>query len=216
MGDSLSIPWSENITTFAEAFKATVALNTSLPPNLFENHTPSTLRVIDRCWCDLSSPKGFFEPVNVTLWEHRSVEEMVNSELKRHTRLELEELRKRKWELEEELKGIQDDSVAPTPEQLQGVSAHTTVDMPGTATPSTPQPTPRRKWSIRNLFISTTPPKAEVDLPEPEPPLSPEPAPPKIETNHYQSQVDLPLIRREYDLRPYGMDMVVDFGWSRQ
>ncbi|KAF8272413.1 hypothetical protein EI94DRAFT_1718597 [Lactarius quietus] len=30
------------------------------------------------------------------------------------------------------------------------------------------------------------------------------------------STVDLPLLRRKYDLRPYGFSMVLDFGWSRE
>ncbi|KAH9048806.1 hypothetical protein EDB84DRAFT_1455781 [Lactarius hengduanensis] len=28
--------------------------------------------------------------------------------------------------------------------------------------------------------------------------------------------VDLPLLRRKYDLRPYGFSMVLDFGWTRE
>ncbi|KAH8988222.1 hypothetical protein EDB92DRAFT_2068877 [Lactarius akahatsu] len=30
------------------------------------------------------------------------------------------------------------------------------------------------------------------------------------------SSVDLPLLRRKYDLRPYGFSMVLDFGWTRE
>jgi hypothetical protein len=30
------------------------------------------------------------------------------------------------------------------------------------------------------------------------------------------SNVDLPLLRRKYDLRPYGFSMILDFGWSRE
>ncbi|KAI9460122.1 hypothetical protein BJY52DRAFT_1263083 [Lactarius psammicola] len=30
------------------------------------------------------------------------------------------------------------------------------------------------------------------------------------------SSVDLPLLRRKYDLRPYGFSVVLDFGWSRE
>jgi len=30
------------------------------------------------------------------------------------------------------------------------------------------------------------------------------------------SSVELALLRRKYDLRPYGFSMVLDFGWSRE
>lgn len=64
----LSIPWSENITTFAEALNATLTSNYTKP-------LPSRMRVLDRCWCDLSSGR-FFEPFNISGWEHASIQRM--------------------------------------------------------------------------------------------------------------------------------------------
>ncbi|EIW86360.1 hypothetical protein CONPUDRAFT_133802 [Coniophora puteana RWD-64-598 SS2] len=70
---SLSVPWSDNITTFGDALTAT------LPP---EYATPSPLvRVIDRCWCDLAP--GLFEPFDVKRWEMASVERAKNQIIKR-------------------------------------------------------------------------------------------------------------------------------------
>jgi hypothetical protein len=64
----LSVPWSENITTFAEALNATLAAN-------YTKQLPSKMRVLDRCWCDFSSGK-FFEPFNISGWEYASVQRM--------------------------------------------------------------------------------------------------------------------------------------------
>ena len=69
----LTVPWSDNITTFGEA------LNATLPPKYA---TPSPLvRVIDRCWCDLAP--GLFEPFDVKRWEMASVERAKNEIIKR-------------------------------------------------------------------------------------------------------------------------------------
>lgn len=46
-----------------------------------------------------------------------------------------------------------------------------------------------------------------------------EPSPTTVEpssTPPVVSSVDLPLLRRKYDLRPYGFSMILDFGWTRE
>ncbi|PFH54711.1 hypothetical protein AMATHDRAFT_52478 [Amanita thiersii Skay4041] len=65
----LSTPWSENITTFAEA------LSTALPSN-YTDSLPTVIRAVDRCWCDFSG--GFFEPFNVSHWEYLTVQRLKN------------------------------------------------------------------------------------------------------------------------------------------
>jgi hypothetical protein len=55
---------------------------------------------------------------------------------------------------------------------------------------------------------SVSPPTVEPSSTLAEPP-SPN-GPPVV------SSEDLPLLRRKYDLRPYGFSMVLDFGWSRE
>ncbi len=68
---SLATPWSENVTTYGEA------LLSSLPPDIANNteSLPTSIRAADRCWCDMSSG-SFFDPFNVTRWEHNTVNRM--------------------------------------------------------------------------------------------------------------------------------------------
>ncbi|KAJ7071369.1 hypothetical protein C8F01DRAFT_1206884 [Mycena amicta] len=61
----LYAPWSQNVTTFAEA------LNQSIPV-AYDAPLPSVVRTLDRCWCDVWT-SGFFEPYNVSQWEESSI-----------------------------------------------------------------------------------------------------------------------------------------------
>ncbi|KAF5392479.1 hypothetical protein D9757_002136 [Collybiopsis confluens] len=67
----LSQPWTENITTFADALKSTLSPSYSRP-------LPSLIQPADRCWCDISTT-GFFEPFNATQWELHSVVKLRDS-----------------------------------------------------------------------------------------------------------------------------------------
>ncbi|KAK0465014.1 uncharacterized protein EV420DRAFT_933585 [Desarmillaria tabescens] len=62
----LTNPWAENITTYGHALSASLS---SLPHRA---QMPTTIRAVDRCWCDLSSG-AFFEPFNMSRWEHNTV-----------------------------------------------------------------------------------------------------------------------------------------------
>ncbi|KAK0208199.1 hypothetical protein DFS33DRAFT_420687 [Desarmillaria ectypa] len=62
----LTNPWAENITTYSHALSASLS---SLPHRA---QMPTTIRAVDRCWCDLSSG-AFFEPFNMSRWEHNTV-----------------------------------------------------------------------------------------------------------------------------------------------
>ncbi|KAG7450713.1 uncharacterized protein BT62DRAFT_1072747 [Guyanagaster necrorhizus] len=62
----LTSPWAENITTYSHALSASLS---SLPRRTL---MPTTIRAVDRCWCDLSSG-AFFEPFNMSRWEHNTV-----------------------------------------------------------------------------------------------------------------------------------------------
>lgn len=57
----LSVPWSENVTTFSQAFDAMVPANLTI-------EKPQVVQLMDRCWCDISSA-SFFKPFNMTKWE---------------------------------------------------------------------------------------------------------------------------------------------------
>jgi len=56
-----------NATTFGEALEYSV-----LAPQLPEDRKPSTIRLIDRCWCDPALSR-LFEPFDVRQWELASI-----------------------------------------------------------------------------------------------------------------------------------------------
>ncbi|KAF5377302.1 hypothetical protein D9615_006381 [Tricholomella constricta] len=200
----LSTPWSDNITTFAEALNSTLALKYSRP-------LPNVMRAVDRCWCDFSAG-GFFEPFNVTHWEYVSVQRL-------------------KDDFEHQQKV--DEAALKQKETLKDVSASVTPSHNDTM-PRTPAPGPsstsiplksakissRDIRSILRLFHyalkgeSTPSPSPSADTPTPrssvlDAAMTPMPSPPPC------SEEKCPLIRKEYDLRPYGLGILVDFGWTR-
>ena len=63
----LNTPWSDNITTFADALLSRI-------PNIPTDMIPTAVPIVDRCWCDFSG--GLFEPFNTTRWEANSVEKL--------------------------------------------------------------------------------------------------------------------------------------------
>lgn len=192
----LSTPWADNITTFAEALNSTIMPNYSKP-------LPDVMRTVDRCWCDFSAG-GFFEPFNVSHWEHVSVERL-------------------KDDLEHQENA--EDAVSQKKETVK-LSTQTS-QMPRTAAPApSPIRTMNRKtvgidyWALffyplysRPNYVferATTP--SESSTPHTSPPSSPKA---KIITSGAHSSANLPLIRKEYDLRPYGLGILIDFGWTR-
>ena len=200
MDSPLSTPWAENITTFAEALNATIMPNYSKP-------LPKVMRTVDRCWCDFSAG-GLFEPFNVSHWERVSVQRL-------------------KEDLERQQK-LDEPSVLAT-ESAELASSATVVvtpDMPRTPAPASA--TPKRTkfiansvdiWSrLRSFNIKTN------DLQHHIPPLSPEPSISQTPSSDraevplslgVHSKEDLPFLRKEYDLRTYGLGIIVDVGWTR-
>ncbi|KAF8060983.1 hypothetical protein FPV67DRAFT_1512372, partial [Lyophyllum atratum] len=217
----LSTPWAENITTFAEALNATLAPNYSKP-------LPIVMRTVDRCWCDFSAG-GFFEPFNVTHWEHVGVQRF-KDDLERQQKIEEAALKE-----EETLKSAQALPM-PTPFLISSDSTMPRTAAPGspnsmprTAAPESPSPSAaftsassRDIRSIVRLFryalkgdpgLSSPSPSADVPAPRSssssfDATVIPTQSPSYLEENR-------PLIRKEYDLRPYGLGILVDFGWTR-
>jgi hypothetical protein len=188
LDSSLSSPWSENITTFAEA------LNNSLSPSTpsVQPPIPSTIHPIDRCWCEFSL-NNLFEPFNVTEWERSSVERLKGEvELQRELMRSLVEVDDAKQALDT------DDKTA-----LSSSNSRTNI----------------LKSLLRVLYRRASPP---TPLPSPLPPPtassqadhSPEQNPPTPAPS--DKLPPRPWLRREYDLREYGMDLIIDFGWSRR
>ncbi|KAJ7640122.1 hypothetical protein B0H17DRAFT_1106030 [Mycena rosella] len=184
----LSAPWADNITTFAEALNATIAPQYAAP-------IPPVMRTLDRCWCDFWEG-GFFDPYNVSQWERSSILKLAD-ELVRARKAELAELKATEKEGE----------VLP-------IATATMETMPRTAAPEATAA--RRKlqvrgvaanvWSLvhpylrkaRTIAESATPLFKMDNVTASEPVVEP-----------------LPALRWEYDLRPYGLGLVVDFGWTR-
>ena len=202
----LSTPWAENITTFAAALNATLMANYSRP-------LPPVIRAVDRCWCDLGAG-GLFEPYNISQWEHNTVRRLVK-DLERDARIEDARLQKeheaRKREERDTFfltKFEDDEAAAPTPHQ-------TSVESPAASLSFWVRLKLLADKAIAPSFsisIPPPPPPPSISTGVPEPPvqeakkINPPPAP-----THVQDS----LIRTEYDLRPYGLGMIVDLRWAR-
>ncbi|PPQ67378.1 hypothetical protein CVT25_005957 [Psilocybe cyanescens] len=189
----LTTPWSENITTFAEA------LNSTLPAN-YSKPLPTVIRAADRCWCDTGSGV-FFEPFNITDWEYLSVQRL-SQNLIRH-------------KASEDNKLLQ-DAGAGNATQVLNLATNQTLPVLPVNQPSTQS----KFWSrLRSLssrvFASSSSSNRKV--------LSPKTSHENNETQSSESSpssapgsgTNLPLLRTVYDLRPYGLGMILDLGWSR-
>ncbi|KAG6814440.1 hypothetical protein H0H92_007444 [Tricholoma furcatifolium] len=197
---SLTSPWAENVTTFAEALTNSLGSNYSKP-------LPDVVQAVDRCWCDFSAG-GFFEPFNVTHWEYVSVQRL-------------------KEDLEQKQK---EDSALLNKENVPSANSSITASTSSTGSmPRTVAPAPS------SLPASVIPKNASRDLrsifsllqyafkgdPSVKSSLIPAPVSPPVEVTHSPIRPTLDpeekfaLIRREYDLRPYGLGILVDFGWTR-
>ncbi|KAF8912914.1 hypothetical protein CPB84DRAFT_1833251 [Gymnopilus junonius] len=164
----------------------------ALNATLKSNHSvslPTVMHAVDRCWCDLSS-EGFFEPFNVSHWEYLSVK-----------RLSLQ------------LERQKDNS---TLERGDGRNATPGADLAVNAMhafPPSPEsiPYPRTQfWWLRNPF-SSRPSYFGKALPTPA--MNSYGLGNMQASSHVSSDV-LPLLRKDYDLRPYGLGITVDFAWS--
>ncbi|KZT06243.1 uncharacterized protein LAESUDRAFT_726064 [Laetiporus sulphureus 93-53] len=229
---ALTMPWSENITTYGDALL-------SLLPDLPEDMMPTDVPMLDRCWCDLSSTK-LFEPFNVTQWELNSVEKLkdeLEHELNARRQMELAaqaaEAKREEPPEENEHESTPDAEAAElvrhaqeATEKRQGsMLSHVWNAVTG--------------WSISrkaNTSTDTTPPTSPhlsiepvptIELPSHQPTLHSGSRPPVDPGSKNSTSVPtsgeersrpetpkLPLLRREYDLRPYGFALIIDFGWS--
>lgn len=218
----LARPWAENITTFSDALSLILPADdgnsTFLASGAVQNETTQApaLRVHlpDRCWCDFTPREGMFEPFNVTRWELASVESL---------KADLE------WRAREAA-GLAHGDV-----DCRKVDTGTATDTqeappPVEGTTADPDASTRRKWSDMFLFTSpfggrTEPAYSLVSPAATGPTTSSEHSQPPSSTSAPSQKSPLPSsdewrhlpwLRREYDLKPYGIDVVFDFGWSRQ
>ncbi|KAF8203764.1 hypothetical protein BJ912DRAFT_1018482 [Pholiota molesta] len=196
----LTVPWADNITTFAEALNATIRPSYTKP-------LPTVMHVVDRCWCDFSVG-GFFEPFNVSHWEDVSITRLGQS-LGRQQQLE-DDAR-----AQEEL----DDRNRTAQEQRSAVAL-----VPATsATPAL------GFWSRLKQLTEKSPDSSSLSSADQELSLMPSTADipqstdailaePTSTNAQFQatptSDSRFSFLRQEYDLRPYGLGMVVDLRWS--
>jgi len=203
INSALYSPWSENITTFSQA------LDSMLPPNITVDKPP-VVQFIDRCWCDITS-SVFFQPFNVTKWEHDSLELYVDDAIRKQKKLE------NKHENGTSAGGQPGTPLEATAPQLSEWTPNTGLLL--------------RK--LRSLFNRTSPrrvdePRLELHIPNLSSTLSSSdlPQPEKSDSKSNQSQEgqdsqtlsnasSLHWYQREYNLQPYGFDVIIEFGWDR-
>lgn len=157
------------------------------------------MRAADRCWCDFSSG-SLFEPFNISRWEHISVQKV-------------------KEDLEASKK-VEEARALEVARETVNDTAQATPTAGHSATPFPTNPTPSRSgWAIlRGANSSTNESSVGTGSDQP-PPIESFPSPhqsPALKTTRPPYiDANLPLLRKEYDLRAFGMDMVIDFRWSR-
>ncbi|KAG0696273.1 hypothetical protein DFH29DRAFT_951859 [Suillus ampliporus] len=185
----LSIPWSNNITTFYDA------LNATMPPDLnLHEYMPPIIRVNDRCWCDFTS--GIFEPYNMQKWEKESVEKLAADMVK-----QMEE-RTGKVTGAEELPSTAEET--PSPEETHSSANHTVHVIP----------TQKSTLSTIRSIFGKSEARASPSVTDMEPVMATTMA--TFVSHPKPSPTSLPSPRRplEYDLNPYGFDLILDFHWS--
>ncbi|KAI0374563.1 hypothetical protein BV20DRAFT_1033355 [Pilatotrama ljubarskyi] len=185
-------PWSQNITTFADALRYKM-------PDLPQEKFPDMIPIEEHCWCDVSS--GAFVPVNLTKWEEASVNRLVDN-LEKDIAAERAAARRRLCEAEEAENRTNGTSCADQlpvtpPRRRRRLHRFPLLDL-------------LRLFNVapRNAFLrrkggATRSKEGEANADDG----------PKPDTNPQPSSVQLPWFRREYDLRRFGFAMVLDFGW---
>ncbi|KAG1908535.1 uncharacterized protein F5891DRAFT_993555 [Suillus fuscotomentosus] len=190
----LSIPWSSTITTFYDA------LNVTLPPNFdLREHTPPIIRVNDRCWCDFTS--GVFESYDMQKWERESVERLAADMVQQMKD------RAEKLTAEEELPNAEEETSSPEETHLSAI--HHTVHVISTQKSTLS--------ALRSMFGQTEA-QASPSIADMEPSTTTIPTPTTTSVSSSKpSLMSSPLPPRrplEYDLNPYGFDLILDFHWS--
>ena len=161
------------------------------------NHLKRTvMNLMDRCWCDFSSG-SFFDPFNVTRWELASV--------KRFTKeLVLERERAKEKEREREAKGNGVELEPESDSASSGFAAPTPPPAPRpSATASSEKDNKKSPFEVLRSAFWRAPSIVSISNP---PSLSDAPL----------QEERRPVAPGEFDLEPYGFDLVLDFRWTRQ
>jgi len=181
----LTVPWSDNVTTFSEA------LNSSLMPN-YSYALPTVIRAVDRCWCDFSMG-SLWEPFNVSQWEYLTVQRV-------------------RRDLERQQKDA--DAVLEANISQIAVSTNDTVGEPNQTLPSNSTVSTSTFWSWLMNFPRGSQHSSAAETRKMDPSLLTE-AQNTTSAPQSMSPSNFTFFRQEYDLRPYGIGLIVDLGWSR-
>ncbi|KAF8313140.1 hypothetical protein DL93DRAFT_1206504 [Clavulina sp. PMI_390] len=214
-----------SISTPSETSSSVISSSPSSSP------LEGSVRLIDRCWCDLSFGLGtpnmpnFFAPFDVPRWELRSLER----EKRRRDKVAADEEAKRKQaEEDEKNSSIEADSASTTTLDAAGSQDDSAlVSNEGSAATTSNPPVSSQTPLRPNALLSTWArlKHASRMISRSLPPL---PSPEQVDTQPIKSNapeleqkvknvtvVEPPLPPWSVDLRPYGMGLVVDFGWGR-
>ncbi|EIN13434.1 hypothetical protein PUNSTDRAFT_139978 [Punctularia strigosozonata HHB-11173 SS5] len=177
-------------TTFADALRA---LMPDLDARLAAADVPlpASLELCDRCFVDFAGSESVFEPFNVTRWEWRSVEQL-KADLERREREYWERVRSEAGE-----DGSPTELDRAAPDDGTGATAART-----------------RSGTWRGAFSWLKGSSIGQPVPGGEPSPAPREAAAPSDATREPAQ-KLPWLRKEYDLRPFGFDIILDFGWSR-
>ena len=148
------------------------------------------IHLIDRCWCDLT-PSNFFQPFDVTRWESMSLER------EKSARTGFRKDRVPEADVQEVAPG---SDVHENAEGLSGPAYNASGRTQGVidSIGSWWGIWDRRQQRVEDERVIGEVEETRISSPTPEP--TPHP---------------LPLLRRQYDLRPYGVGLILDFGWGR-
>ena len=162
----------------------------SIVPDLPLDMNPSAIPIVDRCWCDFST--GFFEPFNSTRWEWNSVERL---------RVSLERqlaARNSSAPLLEDAGDAEGEGVAEAANGTAGFGVLSSAMSTFTAVQQRLGLVPANLSALD--ATSEPPPIAQLFA--------------SASANDSTART-LSKVWREYDLRPYGFDMIVDLGWPQ-
>jgi hypothetical protein len=212
-------PWADNITTFRDGLlllltntSATPTLNLTAAEALLASEPDLKVTLIDRGWLSLPSDKSLFSPFNVTKWEWQSIQKAKTGLLARH----------REFMPESTNKSSNSSESTPDTSASNSSAVASTSDGAPALPISVPQTTSTasfRQWF--KLFMYPHPKQSMPEPPRPAASAEPggSPTPPDLSGGATQATLlsapKLPKLRREYDLSPYGIDAIFDFGWSR-
>lgn len=203
-----------NATTFAEALAAnrTQEEVESVP-------LPPVIHLLDRCWCNLASPGGLFAPSELSLWEKASIERA-----RWRMRKELKDAKEAAAAAEAISGGVISDA-SDSRANSSGVSIHGPLstgpsNASETKSKGSTDSLANRIRRLRDLFSLSFGLKSHTTSNELDPERPQDNLMQREDESHSgspssPSTAPSPLLRSYYDLRPYGLDMTIDFSWHR-